>query len=150
MQLHGLYRPVPQDWAWPPVTAGRLLVAEDAERSIFSVIRDRALLVHHPYESFTSSVEQFIDQAAADRRVQSIKMTLYRAGGDSLILRSLIKASESGKQVAVMVEIKARFDEATNVQWARQLERAGVHVVYGMVGCEDPLARSCSSCADER
>ena len=134
MQLHGLDRPDLKDRAWPPVTAGRLLVAEDAGRSMFSVIRDRALLVHHPYESFTSSVEQFIEQAAADRRVQSIKMTLYRAGGDSAILRSLIKAAESGKQVAVMVEIKARFDEATNVQWARQLERAGVHVVYGMVG----------------
>ena len=134
MQLHGLDRPDLKDRAWPPVTAGRLLVAEDAGRSIFSVIRDRALLVHHPYESFTSSVEQFIEQAAADRRVQSIKMTLYRAGGDSAILRSLIKAADSGKQVAVMVEIKARFDEATNVQWARQLERAGVHVVYGMVG----------------
>ena len=134
MQLHGLDRPDLKDRAWPPVTACRLLVAEDAGRSMFSVIRDRALLVHHPYESFTSSVEQFIEQAAADRRVQSIKMTLYRAGGDSAILRSLIKAADSGKQVAVMVEIKARFDEATNVQWARQLERVGVHVVYGMVG----------------
>ena len=134
MQLHSLDRPDLKDRAWPPVTAGRLLQAEEGGRSIFSVIRDRALLVHHPYESFTSSVEQFIEQAAADRRVQSIKMTLYRAGGDSPILRSLIKAADSGKQVAVMVEITARFDEATNVQWAKQLERAGVHVVYGMVG----------------
>jgi polyphosphate kinase len=134
MQLHAVDRPDLKDRAWPPVTAGRLLSAEESGRSIFSVIRDRALLVHHPYESFTSSVEHFIEQAASDRRVQSIKMTLYRAGGDSPIARSLIKAAESGKQVAVLVELKARFDEATNVQWARQLERAGVHVVYGMVG----------------
>ncbi len=134
MQLHDVDRPDLKDRAWPPVTAGRLLQAEESGRSIFSVIRDRALLVHHPYESFSSSVEYLLEQAATDRRVQSIKMTLYRAGGDSPIARSLITASESGKQVAVLVELKARFDEATNVQWARQLERAGVHVVYGMVG----------------
>ena len=91
-------------------------------------------MVHHPYESFTSSTEAFIEQAADDPRVQSIKMTLYRAGGDSPIIRSLIRASERGVQVAVLVELKARFDEATNVGWAKQLERAGVHVVYGMVG----------------
>jgi polyphosphate kinase len=134
MQLHSIDRHDLKDRAWPPVTAGRLLVAEDNDRSIFSVIRDRALLVHHPYESFASSVEVFIEQAATDRRVQSIKMTLYRAGGDSPIIRSLIKASERGVQVAVLVELKARFDEANNVEWAKQLERAGVHVVYGMVG----------------
>ena len=91
-------------------------------------------MVHHPYESFTSSTEAFIEQAADDPRVQSIKMTLYRAGGDSPIIRSLIRAAERGVQVAVLVELKARFDEATNVSWAKQLERAGVHVVYGMVG----------------
>ena len=133
-QLHALDRPELKDRAWPPVTAGRLLRAEEADRSFFSVIRDRALLVHHPYESFASSVEVFLEQAAVDPRVQSIKMTLYRAGGDSPIARSLIKAAERGKQVAVLVELKARFDEANNVQWARQLERAGVHVVYGMLG----------------
>ena len=97
-------------------------------------MRDRAIIVHHPYESFTTSTEAFIDQAADDPRVQTIKMTLYRAGGDSPIIRSLIRAAERGVQVAVLVELKARFDEATNVNWAKQLERAGVHVVYGMAG----------------
>ncbi len=133
-QLHALDRPELKDPAWPPITAGRLFVAEETERSIFSVIRDRAVLVHHPYESFASSIVTFIEQAASDLRVQSIKMTLYRAGGDSPIVRALIRAAERGKQVAVLVELQARFDEANNVQWARQLERAGVHVVYGMVG----------------
>ena len=97
-------------------------------------MRDRAIMVHHPYESFATSTEAFIEQAAADPRVQSIKMTLYRAGGDSPIIRALIRAAERGVQVAVLVELKARFDEANNVNWAKQLERAGVHVVYGMVG----------------
>ncbi len=134
MELHAIDRPDLKDRAWPPVTSGRLMVADEQERSMFSVIRDRALLVHHPYESFASSTEQFIEQAANDRRVQSIKMTLYRAGGDSSIITNLIKAAERGVQVAVLVELKARFDEAVNVQWAKQLERAGVHVVYGLVG----------------
>jgi polyphosphate kinase len=133
-QLHALDRPDLKDRPWPPITAGRLAVAEESERPIVSVIRDRALLVHHPYESFASSTEVFLAQAADDPRVQSIKMTLYRAGGDSPVIRSLVRAAERGVQVAVLVEIKARFDEATNVQWAKQLERAGVHVVYGFVG----------------
>jgi len=133
-QLHSLERSDLKDKAWTPVTAGRLYLAEGTDRPIFSVMRDRAILVHHPYESYASSVEHFLEQAADDPRVQSIKMTLYRAGGDSNIINSLIRASERGKQVAVLVELKARFDEANNVQWARQLERAGVHVVYGMVG----------------
>jgi polyphosphate kinase len=133
-QLHGIDRPDLKDRPWLPITAGRIAAAEEADRSIASVTRDRAIMVHHPYESFTSSTEAFIEQAADDPRVQSIKMTLYRAGGDSPILRSLIRAAERGVQVAVLVELKARFDEATNVGWAKQLERAGVHVVYGMVG----------------
>ena len=133
-QLQTLDRPDLRDRPWQPITAGRLYAAEEARRPIFSVMRDRAVLVHHPYESFSTSVVKFVEQAAADPRVQSIKMTLYRAGGDNPIIRSLIKAAEAGKQVAVLVELKARFDEARNVQWARQLERAGVHVVYGMVG----------------
>lgn len=133
-QLHALDMPALKDTPWPPVTAGRILRAEAQDRSIFSVIRERALMVHHPYESFASSVENFIAQAADDPRVQSIKMTLYRAGGDSPIARNLMRAAERGVQVAVLVELKARFDEATNVGWAKALERAGVHVVYGLVG----------------
>ena len=133
-QLHGLDRPDIKDRPWVPTTAGRILAAEEADRSLFDVVDDRALLVHHPYESFSSSVEAFIAQAADDPHVQTIKMTLYRSGADSPILRSLIRAAERGVQVAVLVELKARFDEATNIQWARRLERAGVHVVYGMVG----------------
>ena len=132
--LNGLDRPSIKDSPWPPVTAGRIARAEESDRSLFSVIRERALLVHHPYESYSSSIEAFIDEAAADSRVQSIKMTLYRTSGDSPIARSLIRAAERGVQVAVLVELKARFDEATNATWARTLERAGVHVVYGVVG----------------
>jgi len=133
-QLMSLDRPDLKDTPWPPVTAGRIAVADEGDRPIFDVVRHRAVMLHHPYESFSSSVEEFISQSADDPNVQSIKMTLYRAGGDSAIIRSLMKAADRGKQVAVLVEIKARFDEATNVQWAKQLERAGVHVVYGMVG----------------
>ena len=134
MQLYSVDRPDLKDDPWPPVTAGRLAAADEADRSIFSVVRERALLVHHPYESFASSVEAFISQAADDPRVQSIKITLYRTSGDSEIARSLIRAAERGVQVAALVELKARFDEATNVTWAKALERAGVHVVYGLVG----------------
>ena len=122
------YRP------WPPVTAGRLSVAEEENKSIFDVIKERQLLVHHPHESFASSVESFVKQAALDPQVQSIKMTLYRTSGDSTIARHLIKAAELGKQVAVVLELKARFDEARNVSWAKELEYAGVHVTYGLVG----------------
>ncbi len=133
-QLHALDIEELRDRPWPPVTAGRIAAAEEADRSIFSVIRERPLMAHHPYESFASSIESFIAHAADDPRVQSIKMTLYRAGGDSPIARSLIRAAERGVQVAVLVELKARFDEATNVTWAKALERAGVHVIYGFVG----------------
>jgi polyphosphate kinase len=133
-QLLGLDRPDLKDEPWPSVVPGRVASAVDAELSLFEVVRHRALLVHHPYESYSASVEAFISDAADDPRVQSIKMTLYRAGGDSDVVRSLIRAAERGVQVAVLVELKARFDEANNVAWAKQLERSGVHVVYGMVG----------------
>lgn len=123
-----------KDVPWQSVTAGRLAAADGNDQSIFSVLRTRDLLVHHPYESFSSSTEEFIEQAATDPRVQGIKITLYRTSPDSAIARSLIKAAEMGKQVVALIELTARFDEATNVGWAKELERAGVHVVYGVVG----------------
>jgi polyphosphate kinase len=133
-ELHSLDLPQLKDSPWRSVTAGRLAAADGNDQSMFSVLRDRDLLVHHPYESFSSSTEEFLEQAATDPRVQGIKITLYRTSGDSPIARSLIKAAEGGKQVAVLIELTARFDEATNVTWAKELERAGVHVVYGVIG----------------
>jgi polyphosphate kinase len=133
-ELHGLDIPAVKDEPWLPVTAGRLAVADVTDASMFSVLRERDLLVHHPYESFSSSTEEFLEQASTDPRVQSIKITLYRTSGDSPIARSLIRAAERGVQVVALIELTARFDEATNVTWAKELERAGVHVVYGMVG----------------
>ena len=132
--LVDLDRPDLKDDAWLSQTQPRLATADDTPVDIFAVLRDRDVMVHHPYDSFTTSVEEFIKQAAADPAVLAIKQTLYRTSGDSPIVNSLIRAAERGKQVAALVELKARFDEQANINWAKQLEEAGVHVVYGLVG----------------
>ncbi len=134
-QIADLDRPDLKAVPWMPVTPVRLLPPdEDEPADVFAAIRAGDILLHHPYESFTASVERFIAQAADDPEVLTIKQTLYRTSGDSPIVRSLIRAAERGKQVVVLVEIKARFDEEANIVWARKLEQAGAHVVYGLVG----------------
>jgi polyphosphate kinase len=118
----------------PPLVPSVPWVVRDNARSIFDVIRERDLLVHHPFESFTATVEQFLDAASRDDHVLAIKLTLYRTSGDTAIVRALTEAAQRGKQVAVLVELQARFDEANNITWARTLENFGVHVAYGLPG----------------
>jgi polyphosphate kinase len=127
-------RPDLKDPTWVPVTQHRLASGDDGARPFFREIASGDVLVHHPYDSFATSVEEFIRQASNDPRVLAIKLTLYRTSGDSSIIHSLIRAAERGKQVVALVELKARFDEEANIEWARELEKAGVHVVYGLVG----------------
>ena len=133
-EISGIKRP---ELHYPPhqvITNRFLQPVEDKDVSIFSAMRQRDILLHHPYESFSTSVQAFVQQAAADPKVLAIKQTLYRTSGDSPIVDALIAAAEAGKQVLALVEIKARFDEQNNIAWARKLEQAGVHVVYGIVG----------------
>ena len=133
--ISGLDRP---DMLYPPfvpMTSPELSEFETSDApAVLEVMRARDVLLHHPYDSFSTSVQAFLEEAAEDRNVLAIKQTLYRTSGDSPIVHALIQAAEAGKQVLVLVEIKARFDEQANIEWARKLEQAGCHVVYGVVG----------------
>ncbi len=132
--LFAVDRPDLKNPSWKPVNPLPSAAPGDQPIDLFARIREGDILVHHPYDSFTATVQEFIWQAANDPKVLAIKLTLYRTSGDSPIVRSLIRAAEGGKQVAVVVELKARFDEEANIEWARRLEQAGVHVAYGLVG----------------
>ena len=133
--IYALDRPDLKEAPWTPVTQRRLQGHGAEPADIFKALQDGDILVHHPYDSFTTSAEAFIDQAAKDPDVLAIKQTLYRTSGPvSPIVRALIRAAESGKQVVALVELKARGDEQANIAWAQALEQVGVHVVYGVVG----------------
>jgi len=140
-QIYGADRPNLKDSPFVPATHPAFGERE-MPKSVFSTLRDEDVLVHHPYDSFSTSVQRFVEQAAGDPQVLAIKQTLYRTSGDSPIVDALVDAAEAGKQVVALVEIKARFDEQANIKWARKLEQAGVHVVYGLVG----LKTHCKIC----
>src|SRR5262249_52809343 len=129
--IAGLPRPELRDPVWTPVTPAGFA---DGDRTIFALIREGDMLVHHPYESFDTTVARFIRAACEDPKVLAIKMTVYRIGSDTPFIESLIRAAETGKQVACLVEVTARFDEQQNLYWARVLDKVGVHVVYGILG----------------
>ncbi|HHY58268.1 MAG TPA: polyphosphate kinase 1 [Chloroflexi bacterium] len=135
-QLAGANWPALKYAAWEPVIPPRLQLEGESKDipDIFAIIRQGDLLVHHPYDSFAASTLRLLEEAAEDPQVLAIKQTLYRTSDDSPVVKALIRAAEKGKQVAVLVEVSARFDEANNIEWAQILENAGVHVTYGLVG----------------
>ncbi len=134
-ELHDLDLPSLKYLPFVPVTAAGLTDVESSKpQDIFATLSQHDVLLHHPYDSFATSVQHFISQAARDPKVLAIKQTLYRTSGDSPIITSLIEAARNDKQVVAIVEVKARFDEEANIEWARKLEQAGVHVVYGVLG----------------
>ena len=132
--LAGMDRPALRDAPWEPRTRSRLRPEEGERTDLFAAIRGGDILVHHPYDDFHTSVERFVEQAVEDPNVLAIKQTVYRTSGDSPIVPALMRAAEQGKQTVCLVEVQARFDEERNIQWARALERAGAHVVYGLSG----------------
>jgi len=132
--VYGIDRPDLKYAPWTPLTPFRMAETDEERADLFAELKREDILVHHPYASFATTVEEFIRVSAVDPHVLAIKIAMYRTAEDSSIVRSLIRAADRGKQVVALVELKARFDEEANIEWAKRLEQAGVHVVYGLVG----------------